>query len=199
VSRIFGGVRQNGYVVPDIEAALAHWTQVIGVGPFYYFERVPIEEFCYRGEPSPLEVSIALANSGALQIELIQQRNDAPSMYRDFLSGQPRGGLQHVAYWTQRFDADMERLLGAGFEVGQSGQIGADGRFVYFDTDARDTDARDTNAGATEARDTRVREFGPSPGSIVELSEISGAKGSFFARIAEKAAEWDGSDAIIRR
>ena len=204
MSRIFGGVRQNGYVVPDIEAALAHWTQVIGVGPFYYFERVPLEEFCYRGEPSPIEVSIALANSGALQIELIQQRNDAPSMYRDFLSGQPRGGLQHVAYWTQRFDADMERLLGAGFEVGQSGQIGADGRFVYFDTEAgdteaRDTEARDTGAGASEKRDTGMRKAGRSPGSIVELSEISGAKGSFFARIAEKAAEWDGSDAIIRR
>ena len=63
-------------------------------------DRVPIEDFRYRGEPSPLEVSIALANSGALQIELIQQRNDAPSMYRDFLSRESRGGLHHVAYWT---------------------------------------------------------------------------------------------------
>jgi catechol 2,3-dioxygenase-like lactoylglutathione lyase family enzyme len=117
-------------VVPDIEAALDHWTRVLGVGPFYYFERVPVEEFRYRGERSPLEVSIALANSGPLQIELIQQRNDAPSMYRDFLGRESRGGLQHVAYWTQSFDADMERLQGAGFAVGQSGQIGADGRFV---------------------------------------------------------------------
>ncbi len=28
MSRIFGDVRQNGYVVPDIEAALDHWTRV---------------------------------------------------------------------------------------------------------------------------------------------------------------------------
>lgn len=174
MSRIFGDVRQNGYVVPDIEAALDHWTRVLGVGPFYYFERVPVEEFRYRGERSPLEVSIALANSGPLQIELIQQRNDAPSMYRDFLGRESRGGLQHVAYWTQSFDADMERLQAAGFTVGQSGQIGADGRFVYFDTEA-------------------------GPGTVVELSEISGAKGKFFAHLAEKAAAWDGSEAIIRR
>ena len=189
MSRIFGAVRQNGYVVPDIEAALAHWTRVLGVGPFYYLERVPIEEFCYRGEPSPLDVSIALANSGALQIELIQQRNDAPSMYLDFLSRQPQGGLQHVAYWTESFDADMKRLLEAGYEVGQSGQIGADGRFVYFDTERFDTERFDT-----EGRDSQA-----GLGTIVELSEISGAKGRFFAHIAEKAAVWDGSDAIIRR
>ena len=182
MSRIFGDVRQNGYVVPDIEAALLHWTRVLGVGPFYYFERVPLEEFRYRGEPSPLEVSIALANSGALQIELIQQRNDAPSMYRDFLAREKRGGLQHVAYWTQTFDADLERRGTAGFEVAQSGQLGADGRFVYFDTER-------TPEGATEA----------NPGTVVELSEVSGAKGKFFAHIAQKAASWDGEDAIIRR
>jgi hypothetical protein len=168
-----GPIRQNGYVVRDIEAALKHWTEVIGVGPFWYFERVPIEAFSYHGEPSPLEVSIALANSGQLQIELIQQRNDAPSMYRDFLAA-GQEGLQHVAYWTESFDADLARVTDAGFRVGQSGQVGADGRFVYFETDAH-------------------------PGSVVELSEISGEKGRFFSHIAEAAASWDGSEPIHRR
>ncbi len=194
MSRIFGGVRQNGYVVPDIEAALEHWTRVLGVGPFYYFERVPIEEFRYRGEPSPLEVSIALANSGALQIELIQQRNDAPSMYRDFLARERRGGLQHVAYWTKTFDDDMERFRRQGFQVAQSGQIGADGRFVYFDTEQR----AERRAEPDTERDGDG-DRGACPGTVVEVSEISGAKGSFFARLAEKAATWDGSNAIIRR
>ena len=173
MSRIFGDVRQNGYVVPDIEAALDHWTRVLGVGPFYYLERVPLEEFRYRGVPSPLEVSIALANSGALQIELIQQRNDAPSMHRDFLAREVRGGLQHVAYWTESFDAEMARLRRAGFEVGQSGQIGENGRFVYYETEGH-------------------------PGTVVELSEISGPKGRFFEHIADAAASWDGSEPIRR-
>jgi len=91
MSRLFGEIRQNGYVVRDVEAAMKHWTEVLGVGPFFYFERVPIEGFRYRGEPSPLEASIALANSGPLQIELIEQRNDAPSMYRDFLAAGREG------------------------------------------------------------------------------------------------------------
>ena len=170
MSRFFGPIRQNGYVVRDIEAALKHWTEVIGVGPFWYLESVPMEAFRYRGEPSPLDVSIALANTGPLQIELIQQRNDAPSMYRDFLASDQEG-LQHVAYWTESFDADLERAERAGLVVGQSGQIGADGRFVYFESDGH-------------------------PGTVVELSEISGAKGAFFAHIAKAAANWDGSDPI---
>jgi len=62
-----------------------------------------------KGKPSPVDVSIALANSGALQIELIQQRNDAPSMYRDFLNA-GHEGLQHLAYWTMRFEDDLARV-----------------------------------------------------------------------------------------
>ena len=172
MSRIFGPVRQNGYVVSDIEAAMIHWTEVLGVGPFFYFERVPIENFRYRGVPSPLEVSIALTNSGPLQIELIQQRNDAPSMYRDF-SQAGHEGLQHVAYWTEQMDATLERIDTAGYAIGQSGEIGENGRFVYLLTEAH-------------------------PGSVVEVSEINGPKGRFFDHIAEAASGWDGSNPVHR-
>ena len=68
MSRLLGPVRQNGYVVHDIEAAMRHWTEVLGVGPFYYIEHVPVEHFTYKGEASDLQLSIALANSGGLQI-----------------------------------------------------------------------------------------------------------------------------------
>ena len=170
MSRFFGAITQNGYVVQDIEAAMRHWIEVIGVGPWFYVERAPIEDFRYQGEPSPVDVSIALANSGALQIELIQQRNDAPSMYRDFLAA-GHEGLQHVAYWTRTFDDDLHRILDAGYVIGQSGHVGTPGRFIYFQTEAH-------------------------PGTVVELSEISGPKGRMFERIAEAAHNWDGTDPI---
>lgn len=44
------------------------------------FDQVKVEDFRYRGQPSDAAARIALANSGELQIELIQLRNDAPSM-----------------------------------------------------------------------------------------------------------------------
>lgn len=172
MSRLFGEPRQNGYVVRDVEAAMAHGAGVLGVGPWFHFERVPIEDFRYRGAPSPLEVSIALANAGALQIERIQQRNDAPSMYRDVLAA-GREDLQHLACWTERFDDDLARLEALGHDIGQSGRIGESGRFVYPRTESH-------------------------PGTVIELSEISGPEGRFFAHIACAAREWDGSDPIRR-
>jgi len=36
MSRLFGGVIQNGYVVRNIEAAMWHWIAVLGVGPWFY-------------------------------------------------------------------------------------------------------------------------------------------------------------------
>lgn len=173
MSRIFGEVRQNGYVVHDIEAAMRHWSGTLGVGPWFYFEKAPISEFRYGGAPSDAIVSIALANSGPLQMELIQPRNDAPSMFRDFLAA-GREGLQHVAYWTESFDRDLDRCLGLGFRVGHSGCSGGrDGRFVYF---------------ATETH----------PGTVVELSEVNGPKGAFFAHVREAAMDWDGREPIRR-
>lgn len=171
MSRFFGKVCQNGYVVRDIEAALKHWTEVMGVGPFFYIDRVKCDWFTYRGEPSPVEMSIALGNTGDLQIELIQQRNDAPSMYLDFLNA-GHEGMQHMSYWTTDYQADYDRAREAGYKVGHEGQIGGpQGRFVYFDTETH-------------------------PGTVIEMSDISGAKGKFFEHIRKAAIDWDGSDPV---
>ena len=170
MSRIFGSIRQNGYVVRDIDAAMRHWSGVMGVGPWFYVERAPIRNYRYRGAPSDVALSIALANSGPLQVELIQQRNEAPSMYLDFLrAGQE--GLQHVAYWTENFAADKARALALGFTVGHEGDNGDYGPFVYFES-----------AG--------------HPGTVIELSDVGGPKRRLFAHIAEAAEGWDGSDPI---
>jgi hypothetical protein len=116
-------------------------------------------------------MSIAVANFGDLQIELIQQRNDAPSLYKEFLDA-GREGLQHLAYWTRDYQALYDRALSLGYKVGHEGQIGgAQGRFAYFDTQAH-------------------------PGTVVEISDISGMKGQFFACVRQAAVDWDGSRPI---
>jgi hypothetical protein len=38
MSRFLGDIRQNGFVVRDIEAAMKHWTEALGIGPFLYRE-----------------------------------------------------------------------------------------------------------------------------------------------------------------
>lgn len=171
MSRLFGPVRQNGYVVHDIRAAMDHWVNVMGVGPWFYIERVETDYFRHRGQDSNAQMSIALANSGDLQLELIQQRNDAPSMYKEFLDA-GHEGLQHVAFWTTAYQPLYDRALSLGYKVGHEGQIGGDqGRFAYFDSNGH-------------------------PGSVIEISDISGNKGRFFDHIRRAAATWDGADPI---
>lgn len=171
MSRIFGNVRQNGYVVRDIEAAMKHWVEVMGVGPWFYIEDVKTDWFKCRGVDSDVKMSIALANSGDLQIELIQQRNDAPSLYKEFLDA-GHEGLQHMSYWTQDYQELYDKALSLDYVVGHEGSIGGEkGRFAYFDTQAH-------------------------PGTIIEISDISGSKGKMFEHIRKVAADWDGTDPI---
>src|SRR5207244_11901737 len=107
MSALFGKVCQNGYVVRDIEKAMKFWTEVQRVGPFFYIPKVKTDWFRYRGVDSPVEMSIALANSGDLQIELIQQRNDAPSMSLDHLEASGEG-LQHMSVWITSLQAPTD-------------------------------------------------------------------------------------------
>jgi hypothetical protein len=69
MSRIFGRIAQNGYIVRDIRSAMDAWLEH-GVGPWFYFERIETDWFRHRGVDSPMEMSAAIANSGELQIEL---------------------------------------------------------------------------------------------------------------------------------
>lgn len=170
MSRFLGPIRQLGYVVDDIEAGMDHWSRVMGVGPWFYNPRVPIEDYRYDGKSYEVHNSVALANSGYVQVELIQTRNDAPSMYRDFMQAGHRG-LQHVAYWTEDFDADLARMLSEGFTEKMSGCVGRNGRFTYF---------------AQEAH----------PGTVIELSEVMGPKGRMFEMIRAASENWDGSDPL---
>ena len=50
MSRFLGQIRQLGYVVPDIEAAMNYWSTTLGVGPWYYNPQVPIKNYRYKGE-----------------------------------------------------------------------------------------------------------------------------------------------------
>jgi catechol 2,3-dioxygenase-like lactoylglutathione lyase family enzyme len=169
----FGPIRQNGYVVRDLGAAVSHWTEVIGVGPFFVIDRQPINGLRHRGEPSEAAISVALAQSGGIQIELIQVLDDAPSAFQDFLrSGHE--GLHHIAFWTEHFDRAMRAARDRGLAVLQEGCSGSgapDERFVYFDAENH-------------------------PGTVIELSETCGAKGELFRAVAAAADRWDGSDPV---
>ncbi|MFE2314853.1 VOC family protein [Streptomyces sp. NPDC059441] len=168
MSRIFGQINQIGYVVHDLQASMEHWVAQ-GVGPWFYMDPVVTDYFRYRGADSGMKMAAAVANSGDIQIELIQPLNDEPSLYKDFLDV-GREGAQHVAYWTADYQELYDRALSLGYTVAQEGAIQG-GRFAYLDTETH-------------------------PGTVIEISDIGGAKGEVFAALRDLAAGWDGNDPI---
>jgi hypothetical protein len=138
------------------------WTTgapTLGVGPWFYNPKVPIKNYTYNGERYEPHNSVALANSGFVQVELIQTRNDVPSMYRDFLQA-GRTGLQHVAYWTDTTTPTW-RACRAGLQ------------------------ARDERRGR-RARPLHLLRHRVPPGTVIELSEVAGPKGKMFDLIRER-------------
>ena len=171
MSRRFGPIRQVAYLVKDIHAALRHWTEVLGVGPFFLIENMTAHGSTFRGQPTAPQLSLAMAQSGPVQIEIIQQHNDAPSQFLDCVKAGFEG-QHHIAFWTESFDAEIDRCLTAGYEILST-------------------------ASSAPNRNCFLTAVG-HPGTLIEISETAGPKGRYFDRIADVCATWDGRDPIRR-
>ena len=164
-------VIQASWVVDDIESKALEWVRATGIGPFFLFEKIPVEEPSYRGRPVTIDFSVAIAQAGDVQIELVSQQNDAPSAYRDLIA-KGHSGFHHIALYCMDYDADLESYRDQGFVPVVEGKF-AGKRFCYVDTSA-------------------------ALGCMVELIEDSPVQVEFFARIAAAARDWDGTRPIRR-
>jgi hypothetical protein len=168
VSVFPGPIRQIGYVVTDLDSALRSWID-LGVGPWFVVRDLPMRAL-YRGEPCEMTMSLAMANSGEMQVELIHQEDDTPSIFTEFLESN-RPGFHQLAYWTTDFDATMKTVADAGWPVVWSGGEGFGVRFAYVEPPG-------------------------SPAAVIEISELTEATLASSTHIREAAASWDGSEPI---
>jgi hypothetical protein len=58
----------------------------------------------YRGDRHDPLFSAGFVYSGGMQYEFIEQHDDTPSAYREFLERHPAGGMHHIAYFCKTFD-----------------------------------------------------------------------------------------------
>lgn len=161
-----GPVRQIGYVVHDFDEALAGWVE-LGVGPWHVVRARPLRAN-YRGQPCELTLSIALANSGDLQVEVIHQENDTPSIFTEFLSS-GREGFHQLAWWTDDFEATLRRAEAAGWPVVWSGGEEEGTRYAYFEPAA-------------------------GQATVFELMELTDITSGMAKFVRDAANEWDGRD-----
>ena len=162
-----GNIRQLGYVVENIDRSIAAWTAQLAVGPWLIIRNVPLQTTS-RGLPSVPLIDCAFAYRGEIQIELIQQKNDAASPYRAWIE-QGRYGLHHTAFLVEQIGQRVEQLQHAGLTMACDINMPTGGRYVYFDS--------------------------PVPGeqTSIELLEATPAMMQMFEQGMAGAAAWDGS------
>ena len=164
-----GTVSQVAYVVEDMDRALKYWIEVINAGPFFVFEHALLENQRYRGGPSDVEVTLAVGNSGDIQIELIYCENDAPSVYKEFRDA-GKSGVHHIGLMPEDYTKTIELYRSLDFEPAFECSIGGTD-LVYFDT---------------------VKTLG----HFTELWDNSETFLEFQRSVREAARTWDGSDPI---
>jgi hypothetical protein len=128
------------------------------------------DRYTYKGADSAPEIRIALANSGDLQIELIEQINDASSFYRAFID--VRGpGLQHLSVWSTSYDEAIERIRKHGLAPIVDCEIRGGPRASFY--------------GSEEMT-----------GAVMEVLDLKPETKAIFDMIRNSAANWEGKDPV---
>ena len=171
---IFGqpdnGIVQTAYVVKDIREAIDHWVKELHVGPWFLIEHFKGLDAKYRGKPSEADAALAMSFAGHMNIELIQQYDDAPSVYRETID--KRGyGFHHWGVASSDVDADIRRYEAMGMEVAFRAGVPTGGDVAYMDT------------------------HGAMPG-FLELIATNPAMDRAFSRFYGAALSWDGTDPV---
>ena len=165
-----GQIMQMAYTVKDIRAAIDWWIRDANVGPWFLLESFTGPEQRYRGEPTQADVALAMSFAGHMNIELIQPKDDRPSVYRETI--QTRGyGFHHMAMAVEDVEAERARYHMRGYHTAFSTPVPSGGS-VYFMGD------------------------GPGAPCFIELIPATDSTDEMFTRYWKASLGWDGSDPI---
>lgn len=174
MSYIYGNPVQLAFVVPDLQKEMQRYISA-GVGPFFEMKEInpPAR---YRGERHDPVITAVFGYSGDTQIELIQQHDDTPSAYKEYLDRQPNGGFHHVAFTcsTDSFDDALRTAGGLGktMTIVQE-YLGADGNPVEI----------------------YLEPEGETDPLLIQLN-LPNVYDDLFAQMKEASRHWSGEDPV---
>jgi len=102
---------QVGFVVKDIEAAIAQYDPLFG--PFSTMD-AEVDEADYRGRSADARLKLAFGKSGDLEIELIEWVG-GESPHREFIEA-GREGMHHIRFRVDDCDAAIAKAETIGFK-----------------------------------------------------------------------------------
>lgn len=125
---------QVAFVVPDLEAAVAAWAELLGVDPPGIREPPLREGREYRGRPLPegVNLRVAMFGLGHVTLELIEPVG-GPSAWSDVLGDRGGPAFHHLAFEVADGDAAARELAARGYAPLQSQVRANGGRMVYAD------------------------------------------------------------------
>lgn len=164
------GIIQTAFITDNIEQSMAEMTDLLNIGPWFLFEKFELGDLHFRGQPSDFEVTLALANSGHMQYELILPLDEKPSPYRE-TQQQSGWGFHHYGVSTPDFDASCRTFADKGYEQVLTATAAIGARAAYFDT--------------------RQPLFG-----MIEVIEMRPEVEALWTLIQQASVGWDGSDPV---
>lgn len=165
-------ILQHAYFVNDLEESARQWNHLTGAGPFFITRNHLGEKHTYRGQPFDVPLHYAFGQSGPTHIQLIQQDDDSPSIYRDMYKPGEEG-FHHIAVLVPEADlpAEIERFEAAGFPVAST---------LWSIADVAYIDCRD------------------AIGCFVEMHGDNDGIRAVFERFRAAHEGWDGVTDVIR-
>jgi len=168
-----GAICQIAFTVPDLTSAIPVFADRLHAGPWMLMEHFHPPTQHYRGKPTDQDVSLAVAFTGSMMVELIEQHDPGPSVYRETVDRQGHG-FHHFAVTTTEFDTAEAAYRATGYQAAYTARTGpafGDARVTYFDSTA------------------------DLPG-MIELIELTPEVDAFFGSIRALSVDWDGTDLI---
>lgn len=165
-----GNIRQLGFIVRDLDEAVAQWLAHTSAGPFVVMRGQRFDGWTYLGEPQDQILDIAFAQAGPMMIELIEAQGPWPNVYGDAPPTETCV-LHHFGLLV----ADIEAASAAlDAPLVTTAQIDAASQLRYFDCRER---------------------FGVR----LELISDTPSVQAFFELSESLARSWDGTSAPVRR
>ena len=129
-------LKQVAFVVADIEAAVATYSELLGMDPPEIRTPPPREGRQYLGKPLPdsINLKVAMFELDNITLELIEPLG-GPSVWQDVLDEQGGTAFHHIAFEVDDGAAAAEELASRGYESLHS-QIRANGGHMAY-VDAR--------------------------------------------------------------
>ncbi|HEX5000112.1 MAG TPA: VOC family protein [Terriglobia bacterium] len=161
---------QMAYVVKDINDAMHWWMHNCRVGPWFLLESFTGPEQRYRGEPTSADIKLAMSFSGHMNIELIQPKDNRPSVYKETIDR--RGyGFHHLGIAFA--DVLMERAAfeKRGYSVAFETPVPSGGSVYYLNDETRE------------------------PG-FIELIPATSGMDEMFTKFWKATVDWDGDEPI---